>query len=90
MRIVATKYNHKSPSGIDGNLDKNLNAKVTAQYISDLVLEMRNLASAVELKTLQDLLELCFYQAFSDANKIEVAESELEHLRELSKASKVG
>jgi hypothetical protein len=72
------------------NFRRKMEPKETAQYISEMVLELRNMAKAVELKSLQDLLELCFYQAFSEANKIDVPDGEMEHLRELNKASKVG
>jgi hypothetical protein len=61
--------------------------KDTAQYIADMVLELRNLAKGAGLLTLQGLLEVSFYEAFSAANHVEVPEHELEHLRELSKAS---
>lgn len=59
----------------------------TAQYIADMVLELRNMAKSVDLKTLQGLLEVSFYEAFSVANKVEIPPDEIEHLRELSKAS---
>lgn len=66
---------------------KKLDRKETAQYIADMVLELRNLAKAVEIKPLQDLLELCFYEAFATANKVIIPEGEIERLQELSKAS---
>ncbi len=59
----------------------------TAQYIADMVLELRNMAKSTEMKTLQGLLEVSFYEAFSVANKVVIPEGEIEHLRELSKAS---
>ena len=58
-----------------------------AQYIADMVLELRNLAKAADLLTLQALLEVSFYEAFAVANKVPMPEGEIEHLRELSKAS---
>jgi hypothetical protein len=58
----------------------------TAQYIADMVLELRNLAKSGDHKTLQGLLEVSFYEAFSAANRVEIPAEELEHLRELSKA----
>jgi hypothetical protein len=61
--------------------------KDTAQYIADMVLELRNLAKGAGLITLQGLLEVSFYEAFSAANHVEVPQHELDHLRELSKAS---
>ena len=69
------------------NQTKKLDRKETAQYIADMVLELRNLAKAVDIKSLQDLLELCFYDAFATANRVEISESELQRLQELSRAS---
>ena len=59
----------------------------TAQYIADMVLELRNMAKANDLKTLQGLLEVSFYEASGVANKIAVPEGEIEHLRQLSLAA---
>ncbi len=59
----------------------------TAQYIADLVLELRNMAKSADHKTLQGLLEVSFYEAFSAANRVEIPPEEIEKLRELSKAS---
>jgi hypothetical protein len=59
----------------------------TAQYIADMVLELRNMAKSLEMKTLQGLLEVSFYEAFSVANKVVIPEGEAEHLRKLSRAS---
>ena len=63
------------------------NLRETAQYIADMVLELRNIAKSVDLTTLQGLLEVSFYEAFSAANKVVIPEGEIEKLRELSKAS---
>jgi hypothetical protein len=68
---------------------KTINPRDTAQYIADMVLELRNIAKAAEMKTLQGLLEVSFYEAFSVANRVEIPAGEIEHLRELSKASGV-
>ena len=59
----------------------------TAQYIADMVLELRNMAKSTEMKTLQGLLEVSFYEAFSVADKVLIPDGEIEHLRELSRAS---
>jgi hypothetical protein len=59
----------------------------TAQYIADMVLELRNMAKSTEMKNLQGLLEVSFYEAFSVANKVPIPEGEIEHLRELNRAS---
>ena len=69
------------------NLKLKLNVRETAQYIADMMLELRNMAKFTELKTLQGLLEVSFYEAFSVANRVEIPEGEIEKLRELSMAS---
>ncbi len=60
----------------------------TAQYITDMVLELRNLARTAELKTLSGLLEIAFYEAFSLANKVEIPPAEVERLKALEAAAK--
>lgn len=81
------EHNPASHSSVGGNSKLKLDRKETAQYICDMVLELRNLAKAVEIKSLQDMLELCFYEAFATANKVALPDGELERLKELSKAS---
>ena len=58
-----------------------------AQYIADMSLELRNLAKANKLVTLQGLLEVAFYEAFGAAVQKEIPEGEAERLRVLSRAS---
>lgn len=60
----------------------------TAQYITDMALELRNLARTAELKTLSGLLEIAFYEAFSLANKVEIPPGEVERLKALEAAAK--
>ncbi len=60
----------------------------TAQYITDMVLELRNLARTAELKTLSGLLEIAFYEAFSLANKVDIPPAEVERLKALEAAAK--
>jgi hypothetical protein len=55
----------------------------TANYIADMILELRNLAKGSRMQTLQGLLEISYYEAYSVANKIAVPENELEHLHEI-------
>jgi hypothetical protein len=79
-------YNLKSNINSIKNLKLKPDVRETAQYIADMVLELRNMAKSSEHKTLQGLLEVSFYEAFSAANRVEIPAEELEHLRELSKA----
>jgi hypothetical protein len=58
-----------------------------AQYIADMLLELRNMARSAGLPTLLGLLELSFYEAFSIANKVEIPAGEIEKLKRLSRAS---
>ena len=62
-------------------------ARETALYIAEMVLELRNMAKSHDFKTLQGLLEVTFYEASTEANRVEIPPEEIEHLRMLSKAS---
>jgi hypothetical protein len=55
----------------------------SAQYIADMILELRNLAKAAEFNTLQGLLEISYYEAFSAANQIRIPRHEDAFLHEL-------
>ena len=72
---------------IESNVKTKLDFRETAQYISEMVLEMRNLAKAADLKTLQGLLEVTYYESFTTANKVEIPPDEIEHLRMLGRVS---
>lgn len=61
----------------------------TAQYIADMALELRNMTRPYEMKTLQGLLEVLFYEASTEAHRVIVPPEELEHLRMLEKASAI-
>jgi hypothetical protein len=60
----------------------------TAHYITDMVLELRNLARGAELKSLSELLELAYCEAYSTANKVEVPPAEFKRLKTLEQAAK--
>ena len=59
-----------------------------AQYIADMLLELRNMARAAGLKTLLGLLEITFCEAFHVANKVEIPPGEVEKLRRLTQESR--
>jgi hypothetical protein len=61
-----------------------------AQYIADMLLELRNMARAAGLKSLLGLLEITFCEAFSIANKVKIPPGEIEKLRRLAKAAHEG
>lgn len=59
----------------------------TAEYLSDMILELRNLARSVKLHTVMVPLEFAYYEAFGVAHRVEVPSAELERLRGLSRAA---
>ena len=87
MQKTQQKNNYKVYESELINQKMQNNPRETAQYIADMVLELRNMAKSAELVTLQGLLEVAFYEAFTVANKVVLPEGEIEKLRELSKAS---
>lgn len=59
----------------------------TAEYLSDMILELRNLARSVQLHHVMVPLEFAYYEAFGAAHRVEVPAAEIERIRELSKAA---
>ncbi len=55
----------------------------TANYIADMVLELRNLAKGSRMLTLQGLLEISYYEAYSVANHIEIPDNEQQNLHDM-------
>ena len=58
----------------------------TAEYLADMILELRNLARSAKLYTVMVPLEYAYYEAFGVANKVEVPAAEVERIRQLAKA----
>ncbi len=56
-----------------------------ARYVSDLLLDMRNLAKSQGFKTLQGLLEISYYEAFALSHPVALPTGEKEHIEELEK-----
>jgi hypothetical protein len=89
MATAAFTHNHNLNEQIaNQNTHKSKRAQPvretdTAHYIADMILELRNLAKTAELKTLQGLLEISYYEAFGCANRIEIPTGEEQHLHEL-------
>jgi hypothetical protein len=54
--------------------------------MADMILELRNMAKSTGLKTLQGLLEISYYEAYSNANPVVMPEGEIERLAEMSRA----
>ena len=59
----------------------------TAEYLTDMILELRNLARSVQLHAIMVPLEFAYYEAFGIAHKVEVSPVELERIKSLSRAS---
>jgi hypothetical protein len=58
-----------------------------AEYISEMILELRNLARVHQLFTVMVPLEYAYYEAFTVANRVEVPEGEVERIKELSRVA---
>ena len=83
---VETPDLHKNQSlakRIEYNLGDMTMDRDTASYIADMILELRNLAKGKHMTTLQGLLEISYYEAYSVANQIEIPANEEQHLEEL-------
>ncbi len=65
-----------------------INPVEVAQYVTDMTLELRNLAKAAGLKTLQGLLEVTYYEAFEATRPVIAPEGEAERLAELARAGR--
>jgi hypothetical protein len=59
----------------------------TAEYISEMILELRNLARAQQLYGVMIPLEYAYYEAFTASNRVEIPEAELERIKELSRVA---
>ena len=68
--------------------DLDVTQQDTAQYVADMILELRNLAKAAKLFTVMVPLEYAYYEAFSRANRVSVPPEEIERLRLLAEAAK--
>ena len=78
-----TETDSKSP-------EKDAQQLELAQYIADMLLELRNMARAAGLETLLGLLEITFYEAYAIANKVEIPPGEVEKLKRLARAAHEG
>lgn len=55
----------------------------TAQYIADMILELRNMAKSTALYATMVPLEYAYYEAFSVANRVQIPKREAERLEQL-------
>ena len=59
----------------------------TAQYVADMILELRNMVKAAKLHNVMAPLEYAYYEAFSVANQVDVPQDEIDRIRSLTKAA---
>lgn len=64
---------------------KELKERELANYMADMLLEMRNLAKNNGFDTLLSFLEIAYCEAFAVANKVEVPAGEMDRLANMSK-----
>ena len=63
--------------------------KETAQYVADMILELRNMAKSARLFQVMVPLEYAYYEAFSVANRVAMPEAEVERLQQLTRAGEL-
>ena len=69
------KYTKKTKTGFEYDLEverksrTTLDQEETAAYIADIVLQLRNMARAADLKFLVYFLEMSFQEAFSQSTR---------------------
>ncbi len=83
-RITSSSEESASPDGKTTSITRQ---RETAQYIADMILELRNMAKSVQLYQVMVPLEYSYYEAFAVANRVDVPDSETARIRELSKVS---
>lgn len=62
-----------------------MSQRQTAEYLVDIILELRNLARINKLFTVMVPLEYAYYEAFGIANRVDVPPEEVERIKALSK-----
>ena len=61
--------------------------RATAEYLTDMILELRNLARSAERHAVMVPLEFAYYEAFGVAHRVDVPSAEIERIRSLSRAA---
>jgi hypothetical protein len=77
------QYNLKANTERQNNSGVSLPIAESAQYLAEMLLELRNMAKAGGFKTLQGILELAYYEAFAAAHRTPIPEGEAEHLEQI-------
>ena len=60
----------------------------TADYITEIVGELRSLARGAELKALSEVLELAYYEAYSITNKVQTPPAVAKRIKALEQRGK--
>ena len=84
-RLDSEIDNHTSTGN---TIEPTVQQRNTAQYIADMILELRNMAKAAKLFAVMVPLEYAYYEAFSMANRVAVPPMEIERLRKLEAAAR--
>ncbi|MFT3986680.1 hypothetical protein [Aestuariivirga sp.] len=85
-RIAGVENKSVLPSNLP-NPDS-MTQRQTAQYVADMVLELRKMSKAQGLFKVMPPLEYAYYEAFTLANQVDVPKEELDHLRQLEQAGR--
>ena len=59
----------------------------TAQYLTDMILELRTLARTAQLHAVMVPLEFAYYEAFALAHQVAISPDDIERLEDMSEAS---
>lgn len=66
----------------------NESQREVAQYVADMILELRNMAKSAKLTRVMVPLEFAYYEAFNIANAVKIPPEEIERLKTLSEAAR--
>jgi hypothetical protein len=55
----------------------------TAEYVAEMILELRNLSKGKNMEDLRALLEISYYEAYGVAHAVDVPEGEQQHLDQI-------
>ncbi len=61
-----------------------LETQDAANYVADMILELRNISKSAKLYKVMVPLEFAYYEAFNAANQVDIPAAELERLRALT------
>ncbi len=80
-------FAQESNGQTSGSAPPTLQQRDTAQYVADMILELRNMSKSQQLFTITVPLEYAYYEAFSVANRVVAPPAEVERLKQLARMS---